>query len=118
MKQRDGIVVGLLGIVAGLLIVVLFQLQGAPGAAGQSAAATSPGWLMATSTSQGVGVVFLFDIEQKRLGTYVMKGPESLELIGTRTITQEFSVIEFGNRMKPSYEEIKKAIGRAGGAKK
>lgn len=112
MKQRDGIVVGLLGVVAGLLIVVIFQLQGAPGAAGQTAAATGPGWLMATTTSQGVGVVFLFDIEQKRLGTYVMKGPESLELVGTRTINQEFGVRELG-RMKPSYEEIKKMIERA-----
>jgi len=118
MKQRDGFVAGVLGVVAGLLIVVIFQLQGAPGAAGQTAAATSPAWLMATSTTQGAAVVFLFDIDQKRLGTYVMKGPETLELVGTRTITQEFSAREYGRGMRPSYDEIKKTIDRAGSVPK
>ncbi len=118
MKQKDGMIVALLGVIAGLLIVLVFQLQSTPNAVGQTAAAKADKWAMATSVSTNAAVCFLFDAESMRLGAYtVMSGGNQFELVGVRQVTSEFSVQQFGKGVRPTVKQIKDEIDKEGGGK-
>ena len=109
MNRKDGFIVGLLGIIAGLLIVVTFQLSTAPGAQGQTQS-SSGNIIMGTSVSTNNAVCFLYDTSQSRLAVYAMSGT-SVKLMAVRTTTTDFSVRYYG-RTTPTEKELKKAMSK------
>ena len=118
MKQKDGMIVALLGVIAGLLIVLVFQFQSAPNAVGQTAAAKSDNYLMATSLAQSTPVCFIYKCDVDKLAVYQVLG-ESLKLLAVRGFcTLDWSVKEYGKNIPDSKKMEQDTGGNPGGKKK
>ena len=113
MKSKDGLIIGLLGIVAGLLLVLIFQVQSSPDAVGQTAAAKEGKILLATGTSGGGSgcSCWIYDTESQKLAVYILKGTQLSGLAGVRLCSYDFNLNEYP-RQRPSIEDVKKIKSR------
>lgn len=118
MKAKDSLIVVLLGVVATLLLVLVFQVQSSPKAQGQAAASSGVGagrFIMATSTSGTTPVCFIYDCDKQRLATYTVGGSGGLLRLGAvRTCKLDFKVLEYG-RSVPAYRKMESEIKKRGG---
>jgi hypothetical protein len=108
MKRKDGMVIALLGIIAALLFVLTFQVQSAPDAQGQTAAASSGKVMMATGPLGGSGCsCWIYDLETKRVVVYTLTG-RSLAFAGARLCTYDLMCDQYPTRgVKPTPSDIR-----------
>ena len=109
MKNKDGFIIGLLGIVAGLLLVLIFQVKSTPVSQGQATASKAGDILMATAqTGGGSGCTcWIYDTKTQKLAVYMMKGTQLSGLAGVRLCSYDFNLNEFP-KQRPSIEQVKK----------
>lgn len=107
MKNKTNLIIGLLGLIAGLLIVLTFQTTSTPDALGQTSSTSANGpILMATSTYAGNGCAcWIYDSANKKLVVYGVKSTNLSGLIGARACMYDFQLNEYP-RQKPGVMEV------------
>ena len=108
--KNEGLLIGLLGVVAGLLVVMTIQLHSVPAARGQAAPGGDSGWLMATGDLAGSGsCCWLFNTKDMKMGLYTTRG-SSLSVSAIRSCVYDFQLKQYGKGQKPSVEQMQKTV--------
>ena len=111
--MRFNIVIGLLGLIAGLLIAIAAGTGGRPVFAQGGAADGSSLAVAANFNNQQEDLVWVFDARKRVLSVYKYKN-NSIELIGARNLTWDLQIpvsaelIYKGRHLKPS--DVERAV--------